>query len=495
MHSVDKSLRSDIHPHLPLILFLIILVLTVDQTRTFAQIYISGEIEGTLVDTTYIVEDDVVINRSLTIEPGACLQFMAGVQFDVNGALHAMGTEEDSIYFKSLNEGEHWGGIDINDTYFADIAWCDISGSSSAGILVTIFADPNIHNSSIHHNDVGVYYGTAWENEIYECSFIGNSDRGVFMSDDTGGVTIRDCQFLENGGGLQLEAPTEVRNCTFIGNHAENGGAIFINSFVTIDRCLFANNSATNGGAIYRNSTPELITNCTIVNNEAVRGGAIYVSSSLSNNYPITSTIFAFNRGNGAIYVGSFHNSDLLEYCCFFGNEGGAFYVQAPWEHRFGILSTTNANGDSCDFKQNIYLNPRFQNLIEYTLSQNSPCIDAGDPDLPSDLDGSISDIGVYPYVDNGEVYPDPPPALPQEEVSIYPNPCNNSAVIQLPQLRAKVVKLFDLAGREIVSAFNWNLQQKEITLDFSGTSSGHYIVAVHFENGLNTTKQVVVIH
>ncbi len=61
---------------------------------------------------------------------------------------------------------------------------------------------------------------------------------------------------------------------------------------------------------------------------------------------------------------------------------------------------TTNVNGDSCDAYFNIQENPLFADTAagNYHLTEDSPCIDAGDPSSPLDPDGTIADIGAYYY-------------------------------------------------------------------------------------------------
>ena len=61
-----------------------------------------------------------------------------------------------------------------------------------------------------------------------------------------------------------------------------------------------------------------------------------------------------------------------------------------------GVNSTTNANGDSCDIYSNILLLPQMANPYNgnFNLTEDSPCIDAGDPALPNDPDGTVSDMG-----------------------------------------------------------------------------------------------------
>jgi PKD repeat protein len=67
-----------------------------------------------------------------------------------------------------------------------------------------------------------------------------------------------------------------------------------------------------------------------------------------------------------------------------------------------GVLITENANGDSCDTYFNIMLDPQFvdEGAGNYNLLATSPCIDAGDPNpVYFDLDGTIADLGAFPYL------------------------------------------------------------------------------------------------
>ncbi|MBC8203941.1 MAG: hypothetical protein H8E87_00355, partial [FCB group bacterium] len=67
-----------------------------------AQGQLSGPLSGILPgDSTYYVVGNISVQAgdSLIIEAGATLIFNSGIQFDINGYLHAAGTETDSIKF------------------------------------------------------------------------------------------------------------------------------------------------------------------------------------------------------------------------------------------------------------------------------------------------------------------------------------------------------------------------------------------------------------
>ena len=63
-----------------------------------------------------------------------------------------------------------------------------------------------------------------------------------------------------------------------------------------------------------------------------------------------------------------------------------------------GYLNSTNYNGDPSDIYSNIFLNPQYVSASSgnYNLQSYSPCLDAGDPDIPLDPDGTFAEIGAF---------------------------------------------------------------------------------------------------
>jgi hypothetical protein len=115
----------------------------------------------------------------------------------------------------------------------------------------------------------------------------------------------------------------------------------------------------------------------------------------ISSNPVFRNLIVAFSSGSGMHYDGG--AAGQVNNCDFYGNSGGDFSGQ--FIPGLGEIFTTNPNGDPCDVYQNISLDPQFVNVGsgDYHLAANSPCIDAGDPSLPNDPNGTVSDIGAYP--------------------------------------------------------------------------------------------------
>ncbi len=122
-----------------------------------------------------------------------------------------------------------------------------------------------------NNNGKGVFYVTATNMAIYNCTFVNNSVNG------DGGAIYR----------KYVAYNFTVSGCTFVNNSANrDGGAIHNDGFdFTVSSCTFVNNSADgNGGAINNGGVGFTVSNSTFVNNKAYRGNAIYNSGSCKAN-------------------------------------------------------------------------------------------------------------------------------------------------------------------------------------------------------------------
>jgi hypothetical protein len=138
----------------------------------------------------------------------------------------------------------------------------------------------------------------------------------------------------------------------------------------------------------------------------------------------------------------------------------------------------------------NIYDDPLFYNIAPdsiYYLSRESPCIDAGHPEI-FDPDLTVSDMGAY-------YYPHPPTGLnsgcnlPEtiDLIACYPNPTNGAANIRLNLTQDDyiTIRVFDIIGRlsgevycgdlsQGVYLFNWNEPQVTSGIYFIEAVSSH---------------------
>lgn len=190
-----------------------------------------------------------------------------------------------------------------------------------------------------------------------------------------------------------------ITNCAYNYSYAiycgNSGNPITVN----LNHLLVINNNSYNApiNLYFANST---IKNITCINNSCLSQAIIY---STYGTTTISNSIVSNNTGYGfKLYDQS--NTKLIEFCDFYDNSLGNFYNTA---NDIGNVVTINLNGDSCDVFNNIFVDPLFLDFTsaDYNLSNESPCIDSGNPETPPDPDFSPADMGafyfkhpVYPY-------------------------------------------------------------------------------------------------
>jgi len=285
------------------------------------------------------------------------------------------------------------GGINCYGPNGATIINCiiemNVSQSSGGGIYL-IEANPLILDCVIDRNTAedeggGILCGVFSDPQI-EKSYITDNIAGAF-----------------GGGGVycfKLSSPVFI-STVISGNSAgvwDGGGINATETELEMYDCLVSNNSADQGGGIFigQTSTP-IIENCTIVNNSALTHGGGMVGGAFSY-CTVLNTIIANNTGNGGIHF-QYSTAAYLTYNDFFNNQAAPVTGNIPVG--IGIICMVNANGDSCDSYYNIFLDPLFYSTAgdsAYYLTENSPCIDAGNPQSAPDPDNTIADMGAFYY-------------------------------------------------------------------------------------------------
>ncbi|MBU0518304.1 T9SS type A sorting domain-containing protein [bacterium] len=415
-----------------------------------AETHISGALSGTLPADTYIVDAQIYVpaGQTLLIEAGSILRFDGNFGFLVEGTLQAAGIEEDSIVFEPNIGVTSWSGIEFaaSSVNTNNLSYSRISGSNNSGIRTTA-SEIQISNSLIAGNSAangGGLYGSGTTLYISASAFENNNGTkggGIYLGNG-GLLDVVESNFLYNvalqhGGGIYLFfTNSDVDGCYFEGNRAEDtvrgkgGGLSTENSIVTVVNSIFTqNHSGLSGGGIglvndsqgtitrsvfFDNTTSRNgaglmlkwsvaeVFNCTFDDNAAPDDGpAVFISrDSFINLYNSSITN---HSGPSAIFVES-TSSGSFSYNNLHGNSGANFGGNIPTGT--GQISTVNANGDPADQYYNIFELPDYVDQVnrDYNLLSSSAMIDAGDPNSPSDPDGTIADIGAFYFLQGGPV-------------------------------------------------------------------------------------------
>ena len=247
----------------------------------------------------------------------------------------------------------------------------------------TVLVQPGMYVENINFNGHNIVLGSL---------FLITQDRAyiseTIIDGDSAGSVVR----FDSGE----DSATAVTGFTIQNGSASGGGGVFCsdsNPYIS-DNILKNNYSSGYGGAIYLMRSSSTIKNDLIVKNTAYIGGtAIYC-------YDATPTIInctiCGNRTDwmeGAIYCNSDNMQTTVINSIIRGNIARndiQVYGQTP------VLRYCNIE-NGFDGEGNIDVNPMLLNPTgdNYNLCSQSPCIDAGDPNI-LDPDGSRSDIGVY---------------------------------------------------------------------------------------------------
>ncbi|MBU1937818.1 right-handed parallel beta-helix repeat-containing protein, partial [bacterium] len=414
------------------------------------------------------------------------------------------------------NHAEHSGGgmhcFESSPT-FND---CSINNNSSleGGGVYCSESSASFTSCTVNGNSVDMFGGgiSCFNSSpsFTNCTIRANTVTDSFWEGSGGGVacynsspTFSLCTIADNsavggysggGGGVFcfLSSPTFI-NCRLDHNSTEGGvggGVLCVEYSAPIfSNCVISSNLATQGGGLSCQGASASFMNCTFSGNSNWAIECWYCSLT------VNSTVIAFSEELG-IFFGN-NTVSHIEYCNLFGNSGNAFGGDVP--HELGEPITTNINGDSCDTYYNILLDPMFVDTAagDYHLLAGSPCIDAGNPELPYDPDGTIADIGAFYY---HQAATEIPVALLPASHALhpnFPNPFNPTTMIRYDVKHTGPVRLtiFNLLGQKVTTLVNTRQLAGSYMISWNASDlpSGMYLCRMETSDFTQTRKLVLL--
>jgi len=337
----------------------------------------AGNVYGTwnYTGSPYLIEGEILVpdGYTLMIQPGVEANFQGHYKLTVEGILLAIGTEEDSILFTAENQSDGWGGIRLTNTIY-----------QSSSLKYCIFEHGRASGPNMDSYGGAIFCGSASQATIKNCRISNNS------ADNCGGGIYSD------------NASPTIDKCLIISNQAPFGEGIWCHGgLAIISNCEFQ----WNGLDLWGNSTnPITIENC-LINSTVDAEGYVNLFDCTMDDGVLYFSGYDLEIENCIIRTGIQVSSGNL--ICSYSN------IQGGWPGVGNIdedpLFVSGPDG-------NYYLSQ-----IEAGQSQQSPCVDAGDPasiliEGTTRTDGA-ADTGV---VDMGYHYPLflPPPPV---EISLDP--------------------------------------------------------------------------
>ncbi len=219
---------------------------------------------------------------------------------------------------------------------------------------------------------------------------IRGSNATIINSKITGNVGY----YNSRGAGLYCrQSSAKLTDCDISSNYAQgnvDGGGLYSEGSSTnleLERCIISHNTAEAGGGIFVNSGDVSVTNCTIANNDlsgstASKGGGIH---SQGGDVDVSNSILWHNEGT-AIWRNS-ASSVSVQYSDVEGGFSGRDNINED---------PLFASASSGDYHLRAILGRYDPDREDWIMDNNqSPCIDAGDPQNP---------VGSEPFPNNERI-------------------------------------------------------------------------------------------
>ncbi|UCE67846.1 MAG: right-handed parallel beta-helix repeat-containing protein [Candidatus Zixiibacteriota bacterium] len=367
----------------------------------------------------------------------------------------------------------------------------------------TILVHPGIYSENINFNGHNIVVGSMFmmtgDISYISSTIIDGNDSASTVTFNSGegpdtrliGFTIQN-GWANHGGGIYCSESDPAISNNIISSNSVNsfgGGILFLESSSIFNNNLVTGNSANQGGGICcMGSNPTMINNVLTGNTGNSSGGGIHCT--LESNPAIINTILWADSAPTGIEIDldnsstpSVSYSDIQGGWSGYGNIDIDPLFRDPSSGDFHLMSM--ACGDSAD----------------------SPCIDAGHPDLVDTLldcswglGGLRSDMGGYgggelpvTAISDGHL-PTPRTFILDQN---YPNPFNAYTTIEFTIAEPQNIRLsvYDILGRQVQTLIDEHKQAgtHTITFDASDLSSGVYFYRLQAGDTVESKRMILL--
>jgi len=374
----------------------------------------------------HIITDDITLSEGvrLTIAAGTRVYIEKKKNFDISGSLVLEGTELSPILFSTQDHTESWGGIKF------------LNGSQYSNLEYTIFTRGGGDKDRTfgHSGSQPVLKAEETNMELSNCFLIDNKGKGIASEEST--VVITNGLISRCDTGAELRYSNSTINGLYVlfipdddgvADDDDNDGLYVWNQLsanpktTVIERVVIY---GTEDEGIDFNSRAKVNVRYSFISHIYDKGLSVG-NASHTDFFGIQIT----HCGDAAI--GAKDNSVVMvNKCTLFKNtvgligytknegQGGGnitainLIISESSDNNYSEdansdlnISYTLSDTDQIPGTGNMEASPQFNNAsnFDFSLSENSPAIDAGDPNSPHDPDGSRADIGAI-YYDQGTI-------------------------------------------------------------------------------------------
>ncbi|HMM12960.1 MAG TPA: T9SS type A sorting domain-containing protein, partial [Bacteroidales bacterium] len=512
-----------------------------------------GQGQFTLQTDTVWAADTVKIHQNiivpagitLTIEAGAVVEFQDNYSIDVYGKLRAIGTPSNRILFTvrdttmfadttTLSGG--WGSLRFlqNQADTSVLSYCIFSygkavvpgafwsqgGEDNKGgaIYANGYKSLVIFKSLFERNHANYYGGAIYVKNVQkfvltDCIFRRNStyDYGAGLAAEQSNLWIE-------GNLFQYNVAIRIQGSFWGPMSSGSGGGLYagLGTLGTIISNQFFNNWSVSG-TLYETSYNVSVVNNLIANNHsiALMNGHGYGISKYFNN-TVVNNLFG-TPGTPGFFYSSPHitvrNNIIHGNAASFGGE--PFQIYTIFSQLVNLSYSCIADPPVYYYGEgNIAGPPMFVNptqgsgpgydgsLADWSLMDNSPCVNAGTPDttglgLPATdllgnprIFGGRIDMGA---IENQRVVVSlPPNPLVSARVQVYPNPFRDSPRILVhDSSRIRSMEIFNQSGQS-VGEISLDILHNGSIIELSRLPRGLYLLRTQFRDGSNETTKLI---
>lgn len=527
-----------------IISFILILSLIAPNTQVKGQFTLLNNTVWT-TDTVKVYENIVVPQGiTLSIQPGVVVEFQGNYSIDVYGKLMAIGTPANRILFTvsdttmfadttTLNGG--WGSLRFlqNQTDTSVLSYCSfkygkavvpgafwfLGGEDNKGgaVYANGYKSLVISKSLFERNHANYYGGAVYVKNVQKLVLTENTFKQNSTYDYGGGVAAEHSNLWIEGNLFQSNIAIKIQG-SFWGPIGSGSGGGFYAGPGTLGKIIsnkFFNNLSVSG-ALYETSYNISVVNNLIANNRSIGlmnghgyGISRYINNTVVNNLYTT-------PGTPGFFYSSPHL--VLRNNIFQGNTssvGEPLQIYTIFSQLVNLSYSCIADPPVYYYGEgNIAGPPLFVNptpgsglgydgaLADWSLMDNSPCVNAGTPDttglgLPAtDLLGNPRvfggriDMGA---IENQRIMV----ALPQNplvnaRVLVSPNPFRGSPRILVNDAsRISSMELYNQNG-QLMGRLELSMLNNGMFYELSKLPHGLYLLRTRFTDGSTETTKLI---